>query len=100
MPECNKKGERFTHPPPATPRRFKGLNYYVPEYPLRREPVTVGDWVWIGAGAFVCPGVTIGDGAVIGARSVVAGDVQPWTVVAGNPAKPIKKRKLDGIAPE
>jgi hypothetical protein len=28
MPECNKKGERFTHPPPATPRRFKGLNYY------------------------------------------------------------------------
>jgi len=50
--------------------------------------------VWIGAGAFVGPGVTIGEGAVVGARSVVTKDVEPWTVVAGNPAKFIKKREI------
>lgn len=50
---------------------------------------------WIGMGATIMPGVTIGEGAIIAAESVVIKDVEPYTVVAGNPAKPIKKRFTD-----
>ncbi|GEO99948.1 CatB-related O-acetyltransferase [Methylobacterium haplocladii] len=50
------------------------------------ETTTIGNDVWIGHGAFILPGVTIGDGAVIGARSVVTRDVPPYAVVAGSPA--------------
>ena len=57
-------------------------------------PVTVMDGVWIGARAIVLPGVTIGEGAVVAAGAVVTKDVEPWTVVGGNPAKFIKKREL------
>lgn len=64
-------------------RRNKGLEY--------AKPITVGDNVWFGAGVQVLPGVTIGDGAVIGAGSVVAKDVPPNVVVAGVPARIIKK---------
>lgn len=67
-----------------------------PTMPLVKKNVTIGSSVWICAGAFIGPGVTIGDGAVIGARAVVTKDVEPWTVVAGNPAKFIKKRELRG----
>lgn len=67
-----------------------------PTYPLVRQKVTIGNYVWIAAGAFIAPGVTIGDGAVVGARAVVVKDVEPWTVVAGHPAKFIKKRELKG----
>lgn len=52
----------------------------------------IGNDVWIGDGAMVLSGVTVGDGAVIGARAVVAGDVPPYAVVAGNPARPIRMR--------
>ena len=56
-------------------------------------PITeIGSDVWIGQGVFIKSGVKIGDGAVIGARSVVAKDVEPYTIVAGTPAKPIRKR--------
>lgn len=51
------------------------------------RPVTLGRNVWIGGAAVILPGVTIGDGAVVGAGSVVAKDVPPGCVVAGNPAK-------------
>lgn len=51
--------------------------------------VTVGNNVWIGAGAIVLPGRTIGDGAIVGAGSVVTRDVAPGMTVAGNPARPI-----------
>ena len=57
-------------------------------------PVTVMDGVWIGARAIVLPGVTIGRGAVVAAGAVVTKDVEPWTVVGGNPAKVIKRREL------
>jgi putative colanic acid biosynthesis acetyltransferase WcaF len=63
-------------------------------YPLLRMKITIGHSVWIGAGAFISPGVEIGDGAVVGARAVVTKDVEPWTVVAGNPAKFLRKREL------
>jgi virginiamycin A acetyltransferase len=52
----------------------------------------VGNDVWIGYGATILPGVTIGDGAVIGSLSVVAGDVPPYAIVGGNPARVIRHR--------
>lgn len=57
----------------------------------------VGNDVWIGMDAVVMPGVTVGDGAVIGARAVVARDVAPYEVVVGNPARPVAKRFSDDI---
>lgn len=54
-------------------------------------PVTIGDSVWIGAGAIILKGVTIGDHAIIGAGAVVTKDVKANTVVAGNPARVIKE---------
>jgi putative colanic acid biosynthesis acetyltransferase WcaF len=57
-------------------------------------PVIIKDQVWIAAECFVMMGVTIGEGAVVGARAAVFKDVEPWTVVGGNPAKFIKKREI------
>ena len=57
------------------------------------KPITVGSNVWIGGGVKVMPGVTIGDGAVVGGGSVVVHDVPPDTLVAGNPARVIRKLK-------
>jgi len=56
------------------------------------QPVEVGHDVWLGHGAIVLPGVTIGNGAVVGAGAVVTDDVAPYTVVAGVPAEPIRRR--------
>ena len=57
---------------------------------ISKGPVMIGNNVWIGDKATILPGVTIGDGAVIAANSVVTKDVEPYTVVAGNPAKAIR----------
>ena len=57
------------------------------------EPVTVGNSVWIGGGATLLPGVTVGDCSVIAAGAVVTRDVEPWTLVGGNPARVIKRLK-------
>ena len=54
--------------------------------------IVLGNDVWIGYEAVIMAGVTIGDGAIIGARAVVTKDVPPYTVAGGIPAKPIKKR--------
>jgi maltose O-acetyltransferase len=59
--------------------------------PLVRQPVRIEDGVWIGARALILPGVTIGEGAVVAAGTVVARDVPPHTVVAGVPARPVGK---------
>ena len=58
-----------------------------------RKPIKIGNDVWIGACAIVLKGVTIGDGAIIAAGSVVTKDVEPYTIVAGNPAKVIRNRE-------
>jgi len=58
----------------------------------RGGDVVIGDRAWIAYQALILPGVTIGDGAVVAARAVVTKDVEPYTIVAGNPAKPIGKR--------
>jgi len=69
-------------------------DYEHPGMPLITKPITVGDYAWITAEAFVHGGVTIGDGAVIGARSVVTKDMPEWTVCAGHPCKPLKPRLM------
>lgn len=69
-------------------------DYTQPELPLVRSTITIGKGVWVCADAFVGPGVTIGDNAVVGARSVVTRDVERGVVVAGNPARVIKKRAM------
>lgn len=56
------------------------------------KPIIIESKAWVAAEAFVGPNVTIGEGAVVGARAVVFKDVEPWNVVIGNPAKVIKKR--------
>ena len=62
--------------------------------PLITAPIIIEDQAWIGASAFIGMGVTIGQGAVVGATASVYKDVEPWTVVGGNPAKFIKKREI------
>jgi putative colanic acid biosynthesis acetyltransferase WcaF len=71
-------------------------DYTKPDLPLIKPPIVIQDQAWVCADAFVGPGVTIGEGAIVGARAVVTKSVAPWTIVAGNPAKIIKKRVLSG----
>lgn len=61
-------------------------------HPLVTKPIVIEDEAWVAAEAFIHPGVTIGEGAVIGARSVVTKDMPAWMVCAGHPCKPIKAR--------
>ncbi|MBE6034068.1 MAG: CatB-related O-acetyltransferase [Clostridiales bacterium] len=77
------------------------------EYGLNKMDVTqawdnkgdiiIGNDVWIGYEAVIMPGIHIGNGAIIGTRAVVTKDVEPYTIVGGVPAKPIKKRFNDEI---
>ncbi len=59
-------------------------------------PIVIEDDVWIGAGVIILPNITVGQGAVVGAGAVVTKNVPPWTVVAGVPARPIKRICEDG----
>jgi putative colanic acid biosynthesis acetyltransferase WcaF len=71
-------------------------DYRRTDLPLLKPPIIIEDQAWICAEAFVGPGVRIGEGAVVGARAVAVENVEPWTVVAGNPARFIKKRIMKG----
>jgi hypothetical protein len=62
------------------------------------QPVEVGHDVWVGHGAIVLPGVSIGNGAVVGAGAVVTDDVEPYTVVGGVPAGPVRRRFPEEVA--
>ena len=81
-------------------------SYYWPNEPdeaeifdwRRSRPVTIGHDTWIGHGAVIMKGVTIGDGAIIASHSVVTKDVAPYTIVGGIPAKFIKRRHPEPIA--
>lgn len=73
-------------------------DYEQPGFPLVTKPIVIGDHAWVAAEAFFHPGVVIGEGAVIGARSVVTKDMPAWTVCAGHPCKPIKERTLRATA--
>jgi acetyltransferase-like isoleucine patch superfamily enzyme len=58
---------------------------------VQARPIRIGNNVWIGFDSCVLPGLSIGDGSIVGARSVVVEDVPPYTVVAGNPARVIRQ---------
>jgi putative colanic acid biosynthesis acetyltransferase WcaF len=85
--------------PDATVSQYSFLctashDYKDPAMPLVAAPITIGERTWIAADVFVAPGVTIGDGAVVTARSSVFSDIDSWMVAAGNLAKSMKKREL------
>jgi virginiamycin A acetyltransferase len=63
----------------------------------QKGDIVVGNDVWIGEDATILPGVHIGDGAIIGMKSVVGSNVEPYTIVAGNPARPVRKRFDDEL---
>jgi putative colanic acid biosynthesis acetyltransferase WcaF len=90
--------DKITMGPHSTVSQYSFLctashDYQDPSLPLITAPITIGEHSWIAADVFVGPGVNIGDGAVVGARSTVLHNVAEWTVVAGNPARLIKERK-------
>lgn len=66
------------------------------DLPLKGDTV-IGNDVWIGQNVTILPGVHVGDGAIIGLGSVVGSDVEPYTVVAGDPARPLRRRFDDGL---
>ena len=66
-----------------------------PDFADKGGKVVIGDRAWIAYRAIILPGITIGEGAVVGAGSVVTKDVEPYTIVAGNPARLIGKRPLN-----
>ena len=76
----------YTPTHPLDPAERNGL-----EGPEMTKPITIGDDVWLAGGVIVLPGVIIGDGSTVGAGSVVTHDVEPYTVVAGNPARVIRR---------
>lgn len=69
-------------------------DYKKPEFPLLAKPITVGVRAWVCADAFVGPGVSIADGAILAAAGVAFRDLEPWTIYAGNPAVPNKSRPI------
>ena len=63
-------------------------------FPMVSQPITIGRHAWVCARAVVGPGVTVGEGAVLGLASVTMRDLEPWTVYAGVPARPLRKRVM------
>jgi putative colanic acid biosynthesis acetyltransferase WcaF len=68
-------------------------DYEADGMPGVQRPIKIDDYAWIAARVYVGPGVTIGKGAVVGATASVYKNVEPWTVVGGNPAKVLKERQ-------
>ncbi len=64
------------------------------DFPLLRMPITIGEHCWIATESYISPGVTIGDGVVVGARGAVIQDLPEWTICVGSPAKPVRARTL------
>jgi acetyltransferase-like isoleucine patch superfamily enzyme len=81
-----------TYPFPARDPRFAAIE----GHPRTKGDVVIGNDVWLGREAMILSGVTIGDGAVVGARALVTRDVPPYAIVAGNPAQFVRSR----FAPE
>ena len=75
-------------------RYWQGFSH-ISGHPRTKGDVSIGNDVWIGAEALIMSGVTIGDGAIVGARTVVTRDVPPYGIVVGNPARLIRKRFSD-----
>jgi len=69
-------------------------DYHRLDFPLVTKAIQIKNEAWIGTRSFIGPGVIVGQGAIVGAQSVVVRDVMPATIVAGNPAVPIKTRPV------
>jgi putative colanic acid biosynthesis acetyltransferase WcaF len=67
-------------------------DYEDPAFPLYSMPITLGAYSWVAARACVSPGVTLGEGAILGLASVATRDLEAWSIYAGNPARKIKDR--------
>jgi galactoside O-acetyltransferase len=78
---------RHFHETYGSARCFEDLDWT----DVSSAPIFIRDRVWIGFDAVILKGVTIGEGAIVGARSVVTSDVEPYTVVAGNPARLVRR---------
>jgi acetyltransferase-like isoleucine patch superfamily enzyme len=91
--------DNLTHPTRAVERHEQAKLILTKGHPrelsLGEQPVTIHDDAWIGAGAFVLRGVTLGKGAIVAAGAVVTRDVPPFSIVAGNPATLIRELKPD-----
>lgn len=87
---------RYNHPLnnfTSHPIIYDPIMKYAQNFSLSRNDIVIGHDVWIGRSVIICPNVKrIGNGAVIGAGSVVTKDIKPYSVVAGNPAREIRKR--------
>lgn len=87
------KGWVSTHPAFFSTKKQCGMTYVKEEkFTEIEEPITIGNDVWIGDSALLMDGIKVGDGAIIAAGAVVTKDVAPYSVVAGVPAKEIRKR--------
>ncbi|MCI0746947.1 MAG: hypothetical protein L0Y58_16210 [Verrucomicrobia subdivision 3 bacterium] len=64
-----------------------------PNFKLLTGPIVIGDYAWIAMGAVLLPGVMVGEGAVVGADAVVSKDVPDYTIMVGNPARPLNKTR-------
>lgn len=78
---------------------FENWQDYTPKFSSKGDTI-IGNDVWFGTNAIIMPGVKIGDGAIIGAYAVVTKDVEPYSIVVGNPARVVKKRFSDEIIRE
>jgi acetyltransferase-like isoleucine patch superfamily enzyme len=90
---------------PVDPELRRELVRRVPSLQARRveavdpgRPIHVGRGAWLGFDSCVLPGVTVGEGAIVGARSVVDSDVEPFTIVAGNPARLVRRLTAEEMA--
>jgi putative colanic acid biosynthesis acetyltransferase WcaF len=72
-------------------------DYTHPHMPLIWDNITLGSEAWVAAGTWILPGVSVGDGTVIGARSLVAKNLPAWSVCAGHPCKVVKPRIVKGL---
>ncbi|WP_411846125.1 putative colanic acid biosynthesis acetyltransferase [Roseibacillus persicicus] len=72
-------------------------DYSTKGFPLVTKAIMIGDHAWIAAEAFVHPGVTVGEGTVVGARSVVTKDLPDWKVCSGFPAEVLKERSKESV---
>jgi acetyltransferase-like isoleucine patch superfamily enzyme len=68
-----------------------------PKWQHIKGKIEIEDYVWIGTGAMILPGVTLGRGCVVGARAVVSKSVEPGTIVVGNPAKIVSKKRVEQL---
>lgn len=68
-----------------------------PAWPLLKNPIIIEDYAWIAVNAIILPGVRIGKGAVVGAGAVVSKDVEAFSVVVGNPARPVANKRAENL---